>query len=206
MTQGKPRVFTYEDIETDEEALARLSKQEGYSYLSDIQAEDNLTFKGVADVDESWSYNATGLTEEAQIAAGIAIGAMTGGAGFVGMKAALISSSATIVSTQGTNSLLRGENVNQAMGGIVNENTIKQVGVSVVTAGLLDKYGDQVTGKITNQFGITDQVAIDVVKQGVNTTISAGVNQAVYGGEIGENFRNAYKTPLSILLPKRVLT
>ena len=32
-----------------------------------------------------------------------------------------------------------------------------------------------------------------MVKQGVNTTISAGVNQAVYGGEIGENFRNAYK-------------
>ena len=60
-----------------------------------------------------------------------------------------LSSSATIVATQGTNSLLRGENVNQAMGGIVNENTIKQVGVSVVTAGLLDKYGDQVTGKIT---------------------------------------------------------
>ena len=80
-----------------------------------------MTFKGVADVDESWSYNATGLTEEAQIVAAATVAYFTAGVGgailgqgasaiALGAANSVVTSAAIIAANQAAKTTLQGKN------------------------------------------------------------------------------------------------
>ena len=145
--------------ESDAQALARLENTAGYGYLSDLQAEEGVTLTGKHDSNISYDYNATGLTEEAQMAAGIAIGAMTGGGSF--LTSALISTG-TQMGIASTNSFIRGGSLSDVImaGGDRLHSTLDSGGLDKLATQFVVSYVTQGYGSdAMNAVGVSSNIA-----------------------------------------------
>ena len=101
--------------ETDAQVKARLQAEEGWQ-AQVLKQSDDVTFEGKANTQQSWEYNASGMTPEAQFVVAAVIAGATGGVGAAALGATGGLGAAVLAGAIGAGAAYGGTNIINSVG------------------------------------------------------------------------------------------
>ncbi|NPU94665.1 MAG: hypothetical protein HPY82_22360 [Gammaproteobacteria bacterium] len=186
-----------------------LSQTPSLSWMAGLTSRSDVDWVAVQLANESWDYEAQGLTEAGAAIVAIAVAVATGGAGsaIVGeafasaamntVAAGVMQAAVTTMATQASVSLAgNGFDISATLNEMGSKESIRALATSMVTAGLLSGVNhalfSDVPGLTGN--GLDFPSSAQAIQAVVHATINAGVSTVVQGGnmsDFGDSFYSA---------------
>ena len=178
------------------------------AWLIDLAQREDIDWQGIANVEDQWDYEHSGLTQAGTVAVVVVASVVTGGAASsAGAGTATSAGAASVGATSAVVLANSGGDLGAVIEAWGEKETWQQAAVASATAGILSAPIIEGTTSINQWAGLTTTTNVGATVSGSGATLgqqiggtlaraglSAGINKAVYGGDtdsIGELFRDA---------------
>ncbi|HCV3310186.1 TPA: DUF637 domain-containing protein, partial [Acinetobacter baumannii] len=191
------------------DAILELSKQPGNEYLKEFVNRKDIDWQMVLLTQKDWDYKSQGLTGAGAAIIAIVVTMVTAGAGAavvgaLGGSAATLGGSAiamtqaalTSLATQASVSLINnGGNIGKTLKELGSKDSVKNLAVSVITAGLLSQASTALNLKLDST-ALSDR-SIRLINNFTTSIGSTLVQTAIKGGDLEENLKVALLSGLA---------
>jgi len=190
-----------QDLSRDEQ-LDTLANLEGMSWLNDIRENDQVLWNEIQLVNEHWHDGTTTLNASAMamISIAVAIAMGPGGLAIAGSSMGVAAANAGMAAlvTQASISLASGNSIGDTLEKLAEEETLKSVAISMVTAAAISGIDAEFfTPESTEVFGKAKELSLGMqaTQAVVHSAASASISTVVNGGSLSD-FGDAFTTTL----------
>ena len=185
------------------------------AWLVDFAQREDVNWQGIANVEDQWDYEHSGLTQAGTVAVVVVASVVTSGAASSAATTATASTAtgaaagagaAAMSSQVAVNFINSGGELGAVFDTLSSDEAWKAAGAAMLTAGILNAPIVQGTTSINQWAGLTTTTNVGATVSGSGATlgqqiggtlaragVSAGINKVVYGGDtdsLGELFRD----------------
>ena len=177
-----------------------LATQPGFEYLADLDQQNAINWQAVQLIQDSWDYEAEGLTAAAAVLISLAVAVATAGTGLAGASAAFVGAGSsgavatgvaagfTGLYSQAAVTLINNKgDIGATLDQMASSETVRSFAVAALTAGVAEQLNLTLPESFQGS-GISDQI----VRGTINSLGQAAINSAINGAD----FEQALKTAL----------